>query len=90
MYGLPSTGKIMKYLHTCAGFQTKSTWVKAIKGGKYVTRPHLSIETVKKHFTESDETAQGHMKAIKQDVRSTKTNVDPTTVFCYAVDNYFL
>ena len=37
VYELPSTKEIVRYLHACAGFPTKSTWIKAIKGGNYVT-----------------------------------------------------
>ncbi len=62
----------MRYLHACAGIPTKSTWLKAIRGGNYATWPHLSEEAVRKHFLESDETEQGHMRQVKQGVRSTK------------------
>ena len=44
VYKLPSTGKVVRYLHACAGFPTKATWIKAITGGNYATWPHLSIE----------------------------------------------
>ena len=37
VYELPSTGKIVRYLHACAGFPTKATWTNAINGGSYVT-----------------------------------------------------
>ena len=73
MYELPSTAEIVRHLHTCAGFPTKSTWLKAISGGNYATWPHLTAAAVRKHFPESNETSQGHLRAIKQGIRSTKT-----------------
>ena len=80
VYDLPSTEQIFRYLYACAGFPTKSTWLKFIKGGKFATWPHLSEEANRKHFPESDETHQVHMRAIKQNIRSTKKKKKPTTV----------
>ena len=80
VYELPSSEKIVRYLHACAGFPTKPTWLKAIKGGNYATWPHLSAEAVRKHFPESDETHQGHMRSVKQGIRSTKQKKEPITI----------
>ncbi|KAL7544564.1 hypothetical protein ACHAWF_007942 [Thalassiosira exigua] len=65
VYDLPSTEEVVRYLHACAGFPTKTTWLKAIKGGNFASWPLLTEEAVRKHFPESDETKQGHMKGIK-------------------------
>ena len=70
----------MRYLHVCAGFPTKATWVKAIQNGNYATWPGLTIKAVNKHFPESDETQQGHMRSIKQGVRSTKKKKEPVEI----------
>ena len=72
--------KNVRYLHACAGFPTKPTWLKAINGGNYATWPHLSAEAVRKHFPESDETHQGHMRSVKQGIRSTKQKKEPITI----------
>ena len=56
VYELPSTKEIIRYLHACAGFPTKSTWLNAIRKGSYATWPHLTLEAATKHFPESDET----------------------------------
>ena len=72
VYDLPSTKEIIRYLHACAGYPTKTTWLKAIRAGNYATWPYLSAAAVQKHFPESDETQQGHMRNIKQGIRSTK------------------
>ena len=72
IYELPSTKASIRYLHACAGFPTKATWLKAIRAGNYATWPNLTAKSVAKHFPESDETQQGHMRNIKQGLRSTK------------------
>ena len=77
VYKLPSTKEVNRYLHACAGFPSKTTWIKAIRAGNYATWPHLTTTAVNKHFPESNETQQGHMRSIKQGIRSTRTKKDP-------------
>ena len=72
--------KVIRYLHACAGFPAKETWIKAIKGGHYATWPHLTVEAVRKHSPESAETIHGRMRNIKQGIRSTKTEKEPETL----------
>ena len=72
VYELPSIKESIRYLHACAGFPTKATWLKAIRAGNYATWPNLTAKAVAKYFPESDETQQGHMRNIKQGLRSTK------------------
>ena len=72
VYSLPSIPHTIRYLHAAAGFPVKETWLDAIKAGNYVTWPGLTTSTVRKHFPDSDETQQGHMKKQRQGVRSTK------------------
>ena len=83
VYELPSTVKVVQYLHACAGFPAKETWPKAIKGGNYATWPKLTAEAVRKHFPESKETHQGHLHATKQGIRSTKEKKG--TLHCHTV-----
>ena len=40
----------------------------------------LTATVVNKHFPESEETQQGHMRNIKQGIRSTKEKIKPTTL----------
>jgi hypothetical protein len=75
-YSLPSISQTAKYLHAAAGFQPEETWYKAVKAGNFITWPGLSPEAVRKHFPESYETQQGHMKKQCQGVRSTR--IKPT------------
>ena len=72
VFDLPSTEQTIKYLHACAGFPTKRTWIKAIKKGNFVGWPLLTVENVNRYFPESDETVKGHMNHQRQGVRSTK------------------
>ena len=72
VYDLPSTEKMVKYLHAALGFPTKATMMKAIRSGWLIGWPGLTIENVNAFFPESDETQKGHMKSQRQGVRSTK------------------
>jgi len=78
VYSLPSIPQSIRYLHAAAGFPVKETWLDAIKAGNYVTWPGLTTTAVRKHFPDSDETQQGHMKKQRQGVRSTKEVVEDT------------
>ena len=73
MFDLPSTEQpTIRYLHACAGFPTKRTWIMAIKKGNSIGWPMLTVENVNKHFSESEETVKGHTNHQRQDVRSAK------------------
>ncbi len=76
VYSLPTISQSIRYLHAAAGFPVKGAWLDAIKAGNFVTWPGLTTTAVGKHFPDSDETQQGHMKKQHQGVRSTKQNVD--------------
>ena len=84
VYELPSAEKSIQYIHSCAGLTTKSYSIKAIKGGNYATWPNLTAEAVKQHFPESNETNQGHMQGIKQNIISTREKKQPST---YQLEN---
>ncbi len=76
VYSLLSIPHTISYLHAAAGFPVKETWLDAIKAGNYVTWPGLTTTAVRKHFLDSDETQQGHMKQQRQGVCSTKLTVN--------------
>eukprot|EP00804_Cyclotella_cryptica_P002817 CCRYP_009355-RA/>CCRYP_009355-RA protein AED:0.29 eAED:0.33 QI:0/0/0/1/0.66/0.5/4/0/552 len=75
VYKLPSIEQTIRYLHAAAGFTTKTTWMAAIWRGNYDTWPLVTIANVHKHFPQSEETQQGHMRSQRQGVRSTKTTL---------------
>ena len=73
VYELPSIEQTIRYLHAAAGFPTKTTWLAAIRQGNFNTWPLVTVSNVHKHFPQSEETQQGHMRSQRQGVRSTKT-----------------
>ena len=54
------------------------TWLAAIRNGNYSAWPLINIKNVTKHFPESEETQQGHMRGQRQGVRSTRPSI-PTS-----------
>lgn len=75
VHDLPSTEKVIRYLHAAAGFPTKPTWIKAITSGFYSTWPLLTVKNVNKHFPESEETQKGHMRQKRSGVRKTNRKI---------------
>ncbi|KAL7490235.1 hypothetical protein ACHAW6_015985 [Cyclotella cf. meneghiniana] len=65
---LPSTEKVVRYLHAAVGFPPKATWIKAIRAGNYDTCLMIKVKNVNKYFPESDETQKGHMQQTKQGI----------------------
>jgi len=75
-YDQSSKRDLAIFLHGCAGFPVKSTWITAIENGHYSSWPGLTVELVKKHLPKSAETVLGHLHRQRQGVRST-TKVAP-------------
>ena len=59
VYEFPSMKQIICYHHATAGFQTKASWLRAIKARFYATWPMLTATATNKHFLESEETHKG-------------------------------
>ena len=68
---IPLTEKVIRYLHTSKGLPANETWIKSIQAGNVVSWPGLKVRAVRWHFTESDETQQGHTKKTRQGLQST-------------------
>ena len=49
-YKLTSSEQLVRYLHVCAGYPTKETWLKAIWAGNYLLWSGLIKKTVNRHF----------------------------------------
>ena len=62
--------KHITYLHACAGYPTKRTWMKAIDRDFYITWPNLTSALVSKYLDKSHETTYGHLKLVRQGIRS--------------------
>eukprot|EP00804_Cyclotella_cryptica_P024855 CCRYP_020554-RA/>CCRYP_020554-RA protein AED:0.50 eAED:0.48 QI:0/0/0/1/0/0/2/0/299 len=80
VYELPSIEQTVRYLHAAAGYPKKNTWLTAIHHAKYSTWPLINTKNVNKHFPQSEETQQGHMKNQRQGIRSTKQQVQPNVL----------
>ena len=70
-YELRAVPALISYLHGCAGYIPKETWIAGIDAGYYVTWPGLTSTRVRKHLQKSEHTVMGHMKRIRQGIRST-------------------
>ena len=64
VYILPTIPQSIWYLHAAVGFPVKQTFLDTIKAGNFVTWPGLTTTVVRKHFPDSDETQQGHIKKM--------------------------
>jgi hypothetical protein len=72
VYKLKTQPELVRYLHACAGFPTKPSWIKAIKNRQYASWPGLTIKAAAKYFPESKETMKGCGCKTKSGLRSTK------------------
>ena len=83
VYELNKKRDIVTYLHKAAFSPVPSTWIEAIDKGFFNTWPGLTAQLVKKHLLKSPATVKGHMRSIRQNLRSTKprssSNLPPTT-----------
>ena len=71
-YKFPSSEQLVRYLHACAVYPTKDTWMKAIRAGNYLSWPGLTTKKVNRNYPETDETPKGHMIKVRQGVRPTE------------------
>ena len=69
----------VSYLHKAAFSPVKSTWIQVIQAGFYTTWPGLTPELVEKYLDKSTATVKGHLRQIRQNLRSTKTTTNSTT-----------
>ncbi len=73
VYKLKTQLELVRYLHACAGFPTKPSWIEPIKNRQYASWPGLTIKAAAKYFPESKETMKGHGQKTKNGLCSTKT-----------------
>ncbi len=64
-------------MHAVCGYPVKSTWLKAIKAGNYISWPMLTECNVNKYYPETSEMPKGHMNQTRKNIRSTKTKQTP-------------
>jgi hypothetical protein len=47
VYKLKTQPELVRYLHACAGFPTKSSWIKAIKNRQYASWPGIAVRAIR-------------------------------------------
>jgi hypothetical protein len=67
-YELRAVPALISYLHGCAGYIPKETWITGIDAGYYTTWPGLTATRVRKYLQKSEHTVMGHMKQIRQGI----------------------
>ncbi len=72
IHELKTQPELVRYYHAAAGFPTKPTWVKAIRNKQFASWPDLIVDTVKRHYPDSEETPKGHGRKTPSSLRSTK------------------
>ena len=77
VYYLPTTEEAIKSMHAVCGYPVKSTWIKAIKSGKFTGCLMLNKRNVAKYYTETTETPNGHLNQTRKNVRSTEPKIQP-------------
>jgi hypothetical protein len=71
-----ASATVVRYLHACADFPTKPSWIQAIKNKQYASWPGLTVKVMAKYFPKSNETINGHGQKTKSRLRSTKTRAE--------------
>ena len=71
-HDLQSIQALVIYLHVDTGFPVKSTWLTAIKSGKFTSWSGLAYVNASKYFPVSVDSIQCHLIQTRKGVRSTK------------------
>ena len=72
-YDLPSTKKLIEYLHCTVGSPVKSTFLRAVKAGNFRSFPGLSAENVARYCpTNATPTVMGHLTQVRKGLQSTR------------------
>ncbi len=72
VYELKTQPELVRYYHAAADFPTKPTCVKAIRNKQFALWPGLTVNAVKRHYPDSEETPKGHGRKTPSGIRSTK------------------
>ena len=77
VYELKKKPELVWYHHAAAGFPTKPTFLAVIKNKQFPSWPGLTVDAVRKHFPESEETHKVHGRKVPSGLRSTKQKALP-------------
>ncbi len=78
----------MHYYHNAARFPTKPTWVMAIRNKQFASWLGLTVDAVKCHYPDSEETPKGHGRKTLSGIRSTKQTTPTLDNSDNTVDSY--
>ena len=60
-------------MHAVCGYPVKTTWLNAVKSGKYTGWPLITVQNVQKCYPVTTDTPKGHMNQTCKNICSTKT-----------------
>ena len=72
VFEITSIKNKLLYLHACAGYPTKSTWLKAVRKGYFKSWPVLTHDLIARYLTEQVPKIKGHLNQTRMNVRSTQ------------------
>jgi len=75
VYHCTKLADIIDYHHLTMFSPVTSTWTTAINAGNFKTWPGLTAKRVQQYLRPSIATSKGHIKQIKQNIRSTKSQM---------------
>jgi hypothetical protein len=63
---------LINYLHAACFIPVKTTWIKAIKNGNFLSWPGLNEHSAEKYLSKSTSTVKGHLNQQRENARTTK------------------
>ena len=79
-YAMTSKEAPIKYLHQFLFCPTKRTLIKAINNNQFTTWPGLTGHVTTKYLQDAPTTEKGHVKRLRQGIRSTKTKIEDSQI----------
>ena len=70
---------LIRYFHTAAGYQVRSTWLPAISAGNYLSCTGLTLANDTNYCPSATSTIMGHLVQKRQGVRSTNPKLPATS-----------
>lgn len=67
--------ELAQWLHASCGSPQKSTFIKAIKKGNFLSWPGLDANLINKQLPDSEATAKGHLNQERKNLQSTKPTI---------------
>ena len=79
-YTMTNKESLIKFLHQCLFCPPKRTLMHALRNNHFPTWPGLTTQAVHKYLEDAPATAKGHMKRVRQGLRSAKLNIRPPPI----------